>query len=84
MKAFFKEFRFPSTKNTYFLDLTDNVNAVIKKSKVKNGFVVINSKHTTLGLIVNEITEPNLLEDILEHIQKAVPEDKRSTRAIKN
>jgi len=84
MKTFFKEFNFPSTKNTYFLDLTGKINAVIKKSKVKDGFIIISSKHTTLGLIVNEIAEPNLLEDILEHIQKAVPEDKRSTRAIKN
>jgi thiamine phosphate synthase YjbQ (UPF0047 family) len=84
MKAFLKEIKFPSTKSTYFLDLTDDINALIKKSKVKNGLAVINSKHTTLGLIVNEIAEPNLLEDILEHTQKAVPEDKRSTRAIKN
>lgn len=84
MKAFFKEFRFLSTKNTYFLDLTNKINAVIKKSKIKNGFIIINSKHTTMGIVVNEIAEPNLLDDILEHVQRTIPEDKRSTRVTKN
>ncbi len=80
MKAFLKEIKFPSTKTTYFSDITDVINASIKKAKVKMGFVFVNSKHTTLGIVVNEIAEPNLLNDILEHTLHSVPEDRRSTR----
>ncbi|MBI2012304.1 YjbQ family protein [Candidatus Curtissbacteria bacterium] len=80
MKAFLKEIKFPSTKHTYILDITGDINRAIKKTGVEQGFVFVNTKHTTLGILVNEIAEPNLLEDILAHTLAAVPEDKRSTR----
>src|SRR3989344_2357564 len=80
MKIFLKELKFPSTKHTYLLDITDDVNKAIKNAAVKEGFVFVNSKHTTMGVVVNEIAEPNLLEDILHHTLTAIPEDKRSAR----
>ena len=83
MKTFLKELKFPSTGHTYVKDITDEINRAIEKSDTKNGFVIVNSKHTTLGIIVNEIAEPNLLQDMLEHVVKHVPEDKRSTRVHK-
>lgn len=83
MKTFFKELKFSSTKHTYIKDITPEVNKTIEKIGIKNGFVIVNSKHTTLGIIVNEIAEPNLLQDMLEHVIKYVPEDKRSTRVHK-
>ncbi len=79
-RVFLEEINFPSTINTYLLDITDDVGKVVKKAGVKEGFVIVNSKHTTLGIVVNEIAEPNLLEDILAHTLATVPEDKRSTR----
>lgn len=83
MKAFLKELKFPSTKHTYIKDITSEVNSAIKKAGVKNGFAIVNSKHTTLGIIVNEIAEPNLLQDMLRHVLAHIPEDKRSTRVHK-
>lgn len=80
MKSYLKELKFPSTKHTYIKDITNDINLIIKKIGVKNGFVVVNSKHTTMGIIVNEIAEPNLLQDMIEHTLKHIPEDKRSTR----
>ncbi len=80
MKVFLKEITFPSTKHTYIRDITNDINRAIKKAAVQEGFVFVNTKHTTLGILVNEIAEPNLLEDILAHTLVSVPEDKRSTR----
>lgn len=82
MKAYLKEIKFPSTKHTYILDITEKINVAIKKAKVRKGFVFVNTKHTTLGIIVNEIAEPNLLTDILHFSLHSVPEDKRSSRAL--
>lgn len=84
MKIFLKEIKFPSTKHTYLLDITDDINKAIEKASVVDGFVFVNSKHTTLGILVNEIAEPNLLEDILHHTLHSIPEDKRSTRVSKD
>jgi len=83
VKAFLKEIKFPSTVHTYFLDITNDINEAITKAKAQEGFVFVNTKHTTLGVVVNEIAEPNLLRDILQHTLHAIPEDKRSTRVGK-
>ena len=83
MKAYLKEIKFPSEKHTYILDITDQINKAIKKAKVTQGFVVVNTKHTTLGVLLNEIAEPNLLNDIIKHTLAHVHEDKRSYRASK-
>lgn len=83
MKIFLKELRFPSTNHTYIQDITENVNDAIAKAKAKQGYIIVNSKHTTLGILVNEIAEPNLLKDILHHSLSSIPEDKRSTRVHK-
>jgi len=64
MKIFLKELKFPSTKHTYIRDITQEVTDAIEQASVDNGFVYVNTKHTTLGILVNEIAEPNLLEDI--------------------
>lgn len=83
MKSYLKELKFKSTKTTYFLDITEDINKAIKKAKVQQGFAFVNTKHTTLGIVVNEIAEPNLLEDILHHTLHSIPEDRRSTRVSK-
>ena len=80
MRAFLKEIKFESKKHTYFLDITEKINKAIRKVSIKQGFVFVNAKHTTLGIVINEIAEPNLLEDILNHTLHSIPEDKRSTR----
>ena len=83
MKAFLKELKFKSTKTTYIQDITDDINKAIKKVGVNQGFVLVNTKHTTLGIVINEIAEPNLLKDILHYTLQTIPEDKRSVRVSK-
>ncbi|OGD85551.1 hypothetical protein A3B51_00420 [Candidatus Curtissbacteria bacterium RIFCSPLOWO2_01_FULL_41_18] len=84
MKAFLKELKFDSTKPTYLLDITEDINRAIKKTSTRQGFVFVNTKHTTLGIVINEMAEPNLLNDILHHTLQSIPEDRRSTRVSKN
>lgn len=84
MRIYLKELKFSSTNHTYLKDITDEINKAINKAKVKEGFCYVNTKHTTLGLVVNEIAEPNLLEDVITHTLKHISEDKRSTRVHKH
>lgn len=81
MRAFLKEIKFESKESTYIKDITKEVNQAIAKTKIKQGFAFINSKHTTLGILVNEIAEPNLISDFIHHTLHSVPEDRRSTKA---
>lgn len=78
------EIKFDSTEHTYIKDLTEVVNKIIKKTKTKQGLAIVSSRNTTLGIILNEIAEPNLIKDILNHSLSSVHEDKRSTRVGKD
>lgn len=49
LKAYLKELKFPSRVHTYIKDITDTVNSAIKKAKVENGFVLVNSKHCSIS-----------------------------------
>ena len=80
MKSYLKELKFSSTKHTYLRDITDEINRAIARANVREGHALVHTKHTTLGVVVNEIAEPNLVEDIVTHTLKHIPEDKRSTR----
>jgi len=83
MKVYLKELKFPSTIHTYIRNITPEINRAIKTAKIKSGFVLVNTKHTTLGIIVNEIAEKNLLKDMVEHTLKSIPEDRKSTKVHK-
>lgn len=83
MKAYLKEIKFPSTEYAHFRNLTDIVKDAVKKSKVEQGIVVVNSKHTTLTIVIQEISEPNLLKDMLNFAMHTVPTDRRAWQAQK-
>lgn len=83
MKAFLKELKFESKDYAYFKNLTDEVKEAVKKSGTKQGFLVVSSKHTTMGIVVQEISEPNLLSDMLNFALQHVPTDKRAWQAKK-
>ncbi|MEM1950158.1 MAG: secondary thiamine-phosphate synthase enzyme YjbQ, partial [Candidatus Caldarchaeum sp.] len=54
-------------------DVSDRVERVVAASGVRNGLVNVFSMHTTLGLYLNE-NEPNLRRDVLEFLEKLVPQ----------
>jgi len=83
MKTFLKELKFDSTDHTYIKNITDVINKTVGKAKVNQGFAIVSSKHTTMGIIVHEIAEPNLIRDIIDHSLVSIHEDKRSTRVHK-
>ncbi len=62
-----------TTKAVEVVDITKQVQESVWKSDVTHGLVLVFTKHTTTGLIINE-HEGNLLEDIVENMERLVPE----------
>jgi len=56
-------------------DITAKVQAVVKKSGVKNGVAHVFSPHTTAGITINENADPSVKRDILAGLARLVPED---------
>ena len=61
-----------STTAPEFIDITDRVAAVVEESGLRNGIVVVFSKHTTAAIIIQE-NEPLLLQDMASLIERSSP-----------
>lgn len=57
------------------IDITDKVQSVVAKSKVKQGICFLFSPHTTAGLTINENADPSVRRDIINTLSKLVPEN---------
>jgi secondary thiamine-phosphate synthase enzyme len=57
------------------LDITDKVQAVVSRSKVKEGICFIFCPHTTAGLTINENADSSVRRDITQALNKLIPEN---------
>jgi secondary thiamine-phosphate synthase enzyme len=57
------------------VDITDRVQAVVSRSKVKNGVCFLFCPHTTAGLTINENADPSVRRDIINTLNRLVPEN---------
>ena len=55
-----------------FLDITDEVAAIVRSTGVRDGIVTIVSRHTTAAVRIQE-DEPLLLEDLLGFLRRLAP-----------
>ena len=68
-----EEFSLSTTKRQELMDITDKVNSIIKKSKVKNGICNIFTTHATAAIIINENYDPNICLDLIDALNKLIP-----------
>ena len=56
------------------IDITDWVKGCVSDSHIRNGLVLVYSKHTTAAVKINE-NEPLLIEDMAEFLERIAPRD---------
>ena len=61
-----------TTRSREFIDITPQVAALVAASAIKNGCVVVYSKHTTGTIKITE-NEPLLIRDMEELLEKVAP-----------
>jgi secondary thiamine-phosphate synthase enzyme len=59
-----------------FIDITHEIEEVVRESKIKNGQILVFSPHTTAGIAVNQ-NETLLKQDFQRLLYKLVPIDER-------
>ncbi|MCM8823812.1 MAG: secondary thiamine-phosphate synthase enzyme YjbQ [Candidatus Omnitrophica bacterium] len=62
-----------STKRTEFIDITSQIERVIREKEIEEGICIIFCPHTTAGLTINENADPSVRSDIIAHIEKLIP-----------
>ena len=63
-----------SSKKQELIDITTQVNELVKKSKVKNGICNVFVTHATAAIIINENYDLNVCVDFLNALNKAFPD----------
>lgn len=56
------------------IDITDWVKGCVADSHIRNGMVLVYSKHTTAAVKINE-NEPLLIEDMADFLERIAPRD---------
>jgi secondary thiamine-phosphate synthase enzyme len=56
------------------VNITNEVADAVAKSGVRRGLCLIHAPHTTAGITVQEGYDPDVVRDILTHLEKNVPE----------
>ena len=76
MKIHTEILKLKTKKELEFIKITDKVEKILSKVKLKEGFVNIFSRHTTMAIKINEY-EPQLLKDIEWFMKNLAPEKRK-------
>ncbi len=63
-------------KNFQYINITDRIEDVVKKSKIKEGMVFINATHNTATVIIQE-ADSTIHEDTKEIVEELIPFDRK-------
>jgi secondary thiamine-phosphate synthase enzyme len=63
----------PTHRRAEMIDITARVQQAVDDSGVKDGVATIWVPHTTAGVTVNENADPDVVHDVLEALDRAVP-----------
>ncbi len=69
----FKEIALKSEEQQTWINLTEEVRAIVEGSGVEEGICIIYNPHTTAGLFVNSYLDPNTPKDILHEWDRLIP-----------
>lgn len=67
---------FKTSKKEEVLDITPEVKDIVSKSGIKDGLCVVYAKHATAAVIINENYDPNVCVDIINCLDKMIPQGK--------
>lgn len=70
---FLTEYLWFNTKNhREYINITDEVEAIVEKSRIKEGMVLVSAMHITAGIYVND-AESGLIKDIDKWLEELAP-----------
>ena len=72
MEQIFSKLNF-ITNGEGFIDITNDLNLFIQKSKFHSGIFNLTSLHTSCSLTINENADPNVLNDLKKFMKSTVP-----------
>jgi secondary thiamine-phosphate synthase enzyme len=70
-----KALRIKTSKRTQFVDITREVEHVVRDSGVSNGVCYVFVPHTTAGVVINEHADPDVARDVEGVFDRLIPHE---------
>lgn len=74
MKFYTEHLWFNTKKHREYINITSDVEQILKKSGVQDGMILVSAMHITAGIYVND-AESGLIQDIDDWLEKLAPFD---------
>ena len=68
------EFKIRSQRKYQMLDITGQVAEIVRRADVSEAICSVYVTHATAAVVINENDDPNVCEDVLDALDKLVPE----------
>lgn len=68
-----KTIEIKTNKQTEFMDITNDINKIIKEHNIKDGICNIFIPHTTAAVTINENADPDVKHDMIKELNNIVP-----------
>jgi secondary thiamine-phosphate synthase enzyme len=72
MKVVTEYLCFNTSKKIEFINITEKIQEIVEKSKIKEGFCLVNAMHITASVFIND-EEEGLKQDFKEWLEKLAP-----------
>ncbi len=70
-----EEIRIRSSERNQMIPITEQLQALVERSGVREGVLVAQSLHTTGGLTINENADPDVVHDLLAKLGRMAPRE---------
>ena len=70
---FYEEFRIKTPEREALLDITNEINKIVRDSSIREGVCRVFIPHTTAGITINENADPSVKKDISNFLGKLIP-----------
>jgi secondary thiamine-phosphate synthase enzyme len=62
-----------TTKHDQMIDITDQVQCIVKQNEIAEGMALVYCPHTTAAITINENADPDVVHDMLMTLNKIYP-----------
>jgi len=69
----FEELRVKTPIREILIDISNDVQSIVRNSKIEEGVCRIFIPHTTAGITINENADPSVMKDIINYLNKLIP-----------
>ncbi len=80
MKTIQQQFGLSTKTRCQMVDITSQVDAVVRQSGINDGDVIVYCPHTTAAITINENADPSVAHDILLALDELVPRHRAGYR----